>query len=233
MIIGVSRHIGALVIVFILFTSFFGCKKENTYEGPKLQANTKSTAYREYILTDFEDGGVLNTKLEAGKETWAVTSIKKDTSVQNINYYFSLVNSVNVTWDWYLGGLRMKAAKYGHTTFDSIFNMDSKNIANTYFNLNLYGNPNIEPKSFALIQLNSKSSGLVYQYQINLTWTGWKFISIPLDAFATSTNATMTDFSDIKEIDIILLFEKGKNTLLKPISMNLDNLVITQNGVYQ
>ncbi|MDD5571490.1 MAG: hypothetical protein PHD97_10105 [Bacteroidales bacterium] len=221
-----------LIFILAIFIFFAGCRKEK-FEGPQIKENIVVPAtYKEFVLADFEDGGVLNSKYEVGTETWGTGSIKQDTANPKINYYFRLVNSINVTWDWYLGGIRMKAVKFGNADSVFHFNMDSTNIANTYFNFHLAGNPNIDPKAFIVIQVITKSPVVTYQYEITLNFTGWRLYSIPFDAFITSANLTINNLNNIREIDIILLHEIGKNPGLIPIDMLLDNIVITQNGTY-
>jgi|GEM_PF-6715737 len=233
-----NKITGLLIISLFLFV-LSGCRKDNVVEGPTIKQPVNivlDTAYKVFKLADFETG-VFPSTLTAGIETFGTYKILKDTTDQNINYYFSLVNSVNVTWDWYLGELRVDAVKFGNT--DSIFhfkklaNMDSLNVSNTYLNFNLGGYSDITPNSSVLVQVITKNPSNAFTYSINLKWTGWKNISIPFDAFADATNATMSNIKNIKGIHFTFLFQKGKNTNKTPLSMLLDNIVVTQNKVYQ
>ena len=234
-----NKFIG-LLIISLFYIALASCKKENSIEGPKIIVNNnttiKDTVYKEYKIADFETG-VLPSSFVVGKETWGAPQILKDTTDKYINYYFSLVNSV-CTWDWYQGELRIDAFNLGNK--DSIFhfktlaNMDSLNVSNTYLNFNLGGFSDIWPKAFVTVTLIPKiNSANSFTYNISQTFTGWKSVSIPFNAFTDTTNASMKDFSKIKGIHFTLFYEKGKNTGKKPLSMLLDNIVITQNKVYQ
>ena len=227
-----------LIIILFLF-AFWGCKKESSFLGPAINNSvnvTTDTTYKVFKLADFEQG-VLPNSLVVGTETFCSYQILKDTTDKYIDYYFSLVNNINVTWDWYLGELRMDAVKFGNTDsifhFDKLANMNNTNISNTYLNFNLGGYSDISPNAFVEIGIIPKNSANAFTYSITLKWTGWQNISIPFDAFTNTANATMSNISNIKGIHFTFLFEEGKNTSKKPISMLLDNIVITQNKVYQ
>jgi hypothetical protein len=228
------KKIKGLIIFVLLVTifSFLGCKKNSSEsENPQKQKQVikPSNKYKEFKLADFEQG-VLPNSLAVGMENFCIYQILKDTN-NSINFYFSLVNSV-CTWDWYLGELRMDAIKFGNADSVFHFNMNETNISNTYLNFNLGGYSDIVPNAFVSVQVFQKDSANAYTYIINLRWTGWKFISIPFDAFTDQTYTNMGNISNIKGIHFTLLFEKGKNISKKPLSMLLDNIVVTQNGVY-
>ena len=224
-----NNKIIGLLIISLFFFALASCKKVTSIEGPKISSNNeiKDTVYKEYKFADFEQGH-LSDSLSVGTYNGEGFSIIKDDTDKYIHYYFSLTNSV-CTWDWGQGEFDINAVKFGNT--DSIFHlsMNNTNLSNTYLNFNLGGYYNKSTPAMTQVQIITKDS--TFSYSINLVWNGWKSISIPFDAFTSPSNTTMKTIGNIKGIHFVLLFQKG--AIHPALSMLLDNIVVTQNKVYQ
>jgi len=236
---------GLLIIIFLC--GLYNCRKISSFEGPDITKNTtitKDTTYKKFQLADFENNSpILYTPLVGccpgtNCGNCATKSIVLDTS-KYINYYYQLT-SIGVKWSWYLGGILFEASKFNSNNNDKVFHfaMDPTNVTNTFLNIDIGGSSDFNPQPFVIVNMCQGSK--TFSYNINIRWTGRKRVSIPFDAFTMTNNKTklietINSLNNINNFSISLYSDSAKNTSTnaKPILLNLDNIVVTQNKVYQ
>jgi hypothetical protein len=132
-----------------------------------------------FKIADFETG--ISTKWSTFIQSGANMDfkVKNDAFVVEGGSYLNMAGTVN--WDWLIGMIDFPASAYGQTHFP-LTNVGE----DAYFNCLVYGVPNAN-ESRILFQFreddnnNSKfdaSADDQYDYEMRVTWEGWKLVSI-------------------------------------------------------
>lgn len=162
----------------------------DTFQVPVKIKNTR-TINTSLVIADFESG--INPAWVKFVQTGANMdfNIKSDTSKVQGNNYLNMAGTVN--WDWLIGLIDYPASAY--STSANTLNL-SANPDAVYFNCLVYGVPNTN-MSKVLFQFkeDENADGVFnantedeYDFNIDVTWTGWKLVSIKYSDITTLVN---------------------------------------------
>ena len=152
----------------------------DTFQVPIKIKNTR-VINTSLVIADYENG--FNAAWVKFVQTGANMdfNIKSDTSKVQGNSYLNMAGTVN--WDWLIGLIDYPASAYSTTS--NTLNLNANPDA-VYFNCLIYGVPNTN-MSKVLFQFkeDENADGVFnannedeYALNIDVTWTGWKLISI-------------------------------------------------------
>ncbi len=184
-----------------------------------------------FLVADFENG------FDAGWSTFLQSGALMDFQVKNDvalsaegGSYYNMQGEV--TWDWLVGLVNFKSSAYGVPTFPLNANPDV-----VYFNAMIYGEPGF-PNSLVLFQFDEddnedgvfdEASEDRYAYEIQVTWSGWKQVSMSytdIAALVAASGNQVPEPNKLKDINMLHLANPASGLA----KSKLDYIIFTENG---
>jgi hypothetical protein len=184
-----------------------------------------------FIVADFENG------FNSGWSTFIQSGALMDFRIKNDlalsaegGSYYNMQGEV--TWDWLVGLVNFKAPAYGAPTYPLNTNPDV-----VYFNAMIYGEPGL-PNSLVLFQFDEDDNedGVFddatedrYAYEIQVTWSGWKQVSMSytdIAALVAASGNQVPEPNKLKDINMLHLANPASGLA----KSKLDYIIFTENG---
>lgn len=185
-----------------------------------------------FVVADFENG------FNPGWSTFIQTGASMDFQIKSDlvlsaegGAYYNMQGEV--TWDWLVGLVNFRATAYGSPTYSTL----NTNPDVVYFNAMIYGEPGF-PNSLVLFQFDEddnedgtfdEGSEDRYAYEIPVTWSGWKQVSMSyseIAALAAASGNQVPEPHKLKDINMLHLANPASGIA----KSKLDYIIFTENG---